>query len=296
MCNNEPMNNGRDILDGFRGHSIAMYSTWFWNDPTKCMFDAGEGLSTSLRNYVFAIKNVFLSHGHHDHISGLPSLVLTRGAAHGDKEKPFSVFHPGGWDTIDSLKTYIKAISKGTMCNVDWNIVEPGQDIPISDDKKKVVRPFRVNHSWGVCFGYALIEKRVRLRKEFVGLSPREIGAIAISKGRDSVNEPYEKIVMAYSGDCSGFNPDSVKGADILFHEATFVGDEDVKKEGGHSTVRDAVKTASEANVGGLVLFHLSVRYTVESAINAALTAIHDFGFKGYVRFVFGRKFYTVIE
>jgi len=290
------LNNRNDILNGLKGHSIAMYSTWFWNRHTRSMFDAGEGISMAMRNHVFAIENVFLSHGHHDHIGGLSGLALARGAARGDKEKPFTVFHPGGWSKIDFLKTYIRAAASDLEYELVWQSVEPDQDIPVSDDKKTVIRPFRVNHSKHLlCLGYAMIEKRVRLRKEFAGLPGKEIAALAAKNGKNSISEAYEKLVMAYSGDCTPINPSVVRDADVLFHEATFVGDGDMDPSGGHSTVRGAVRTASDANVGALVLFHLSVRYTVEDAVVEARKAASDYGFSGKIQFVFGHKTYDVV-
>ena len=93
-----------DIIENFRGFSMAMYSTWLWHRPSRSMFDAGEGISPSMRNHVFAIENVFLTHGHHDHLGGLAGLVLARGSARGDTEKPYVVYHPGGWGRIEALK------------------------------------------------------------------------------------------------------------------------------------------------------------------------------------------------
>jgi ribonuclease Z len=91
------------------------------------MFDAGEGISPAMRNHVFAIENVFLTHGHHDHVGGLAGVALARGAARGDKEKPFSVYHPRGWDKIEALKTYIHNSSRDMKYELDWVEICPGR-------------------------------------------------------------------------------------------------------------------------------------------------------------------------
>ena len=245
-----------DIINSFKGFSMAMYSTWLWHRPTRSMFDAGEGISLNMRNHVFAIDNVFLTHGHHDHLGGLTGLALARGTARGDKEKPFSVYHPSGWSNIDALKNYIREVTRNLKYDLRWETVEPDQDIQVDDAGKLFIRAFRVNHSrHALCLGYSMVEKRVRLRSEFVGKPGREIAEIVARNGRDYINEPYEKIVMAYTGDCSSFLLSCILGANVLYHEATFVGDDEMDPSGGHSTVSAAVHNAKDAGVEILVLF-----------------------------------------
>ena len=292
----------RDIIDSFRGFSMAMCSTWLWHRPSRSMFDAGEGISPHMRNHVLAIENVFLTHGHHDHLGGVAGLALARGAARGDKDKPFVIFHPGGWGEIEALKRYIDAVCDNSRV-IAWKEIVPGDSVTMSDDGKTSVRAFEVRHASRLCLGYAMVEKRVRLRKEFSGLPGKEIAAIAAERGRDAINEPYEKIVFAYSGDCSGVDPDSVPGADVLFHEGTFVekgelvgdGEETAMRAGGgHSTVRGAVGVAAKAGVGVLVLVHLSMRYSVESAVAEARATAGEFGFAGGISLLHGSRMIEV--
>ena len=281
-------------VDNFKGFSMAMYSTWLWHRPTRSMFDAGEGISVHMRNYVFAIENIFLSHGHHDHLGGLAGLTLARSAARGDKEKPFYVYHPQGWEKIAMLKDYIDKATNGRS-NIVWKAISYGHDVAI-DDSGKVIRSFRVNHARNLlCLGYAIVEKRTRLRKDLIGKSGREIADIAAKTGRNSVNEPYEKIVAAYSGDCTPVNPESVKGADVLFHEATFVNEDDMDVGGGHSTVRGAVEVAFRAEVGMLVLYHISTRYMLSDVKTAARKAAKDFGFDRPIKILDGANMIDVV-
>ena len=52
------------------------------------------------------------------------------------------------------------------------------------------------------------------------------------------------------------------KGVDLLIHEATFAHkDSDMAYQRGHSTSTMAAQIASEADVGQLVLTHISPRY-----------------------------------
>lgn len=273
-----------NIGGDFQGFSMAMYSTWIWHRPTRSMFDAGEGVSSYMRNYIFAIENIFLTHGHHDHLGGIPGVTLARGAARGDKGKPFSVYYPDGWRKIDALKSYVSASSSGMMCDIQWKTIEPDQEVQVDDAGKVFVRAFRVDHSRNLlCLGYSIVEKRTRLRSDLVGKTGAELAAIARTDGRDAIKEPYEQVVAVYSGDCTSVNPDHIRGANILFHEATFVNGVDMASDGGHSSVRSAIKTACEADVDTVVLYHVSTRYTIEAARAEARKAARDFGFGGRI-------------
>jgi ribonuclease Z len=56
-------------------YSKALYSSWLYYSPDRILFDAGEGASSILGNKAFAIRRVFVSHGHADHVAGLVGLV-----------------------------------------------------------------------------------------------------------------------------------------------------------------------------------------------------------------------------
>ena len=53
-----------------------------------------------------------------------------------------------------------------------------------------------------------------------------------------------------------------MNGADLLYHESTFLTDkEDLASKTGHSTAKQAATIAKKANVKKLVLGHYSSRY-----------------------------------
>jgi ribonuclease Z len=67
-----------------------------------------------------------------------------------------------------------------------------------------------------------------------------------------------------YCSDTSYFEPliSSIQGVNLLYHEATFVEKlADRAKATFHSTAKDAATIAHKANVGKLLLGHLSARY-----------------------------------
>ena len=251
-----------DILSNLRGYSKAMYSSWFHYKPARLLFDAGEGVSSYMENFIFGVEAIVLSHGHYDHIGGLGGIIHSRASARGDKEKPLVIYYPRGERMVELLREYLGRISDNVKYDLTWKPIDPGEEIPVGAEKDRgLLTAFPVQHSnRTVNVGYRLFERRTRLRPELQGQSQEEIEKHAAEHGRDSVCEPYEQTLIAYCGDSSPVNPDEVRGAEVLMHEATFIDGADRANE-AHSTVREALDVARDAGVNSLVLMHISTRY-----------------------------------
>ncbi len=251
-----------DILSNLRGYSKAMYSTWFQYRPARILFDAGEGVSSHMENFIFGIEAIFLSHGHYDHIGGLGGIIHSRASARGDKEKPLKVHYPRGDAMIELLRSYVSTLSKNIKYDLEWLPVEPGHELPLGAERDRgLLRAFPVTHSpRGLSLGYKLFERRRKLRPELAGLPGTEIAKISKEKGKDAVTVEHEQIILAYCGDSAPVNPDEVREAELLMHEATFIDAADRANE-AHSTVAEALDVATAAHVNSLVLMHISTRY-----------------------------------
>ena len=251
-----------DIMSNLRGYSKAMYSTWFHYKPARLMFDAGEGVSSYMENFIFGIESVFLSHGHYDHIGGLGGIIHSRASARGDKEKTLQVYYPRGDSMIELLIQYVSQISEYVKYDLKWTPIEAGQEIKIGSEKNRgLIRAFPVKHSLRtVNLGYNLFEHRTKLKPELAGLPQEEITRISAEKGQQAVCNKYEQILIAYCGDSAPVDPDLVRGAEVLMHEATFINEDDRAHE-AHSTVVEAFEAAKAADAKSLVLMHISTRY-----------------------------------
>ena len=267
-----------DLISAVRGQSIAKYATWYYFRPERILLDAGEGVSSVLRNMVFGIESVFISHGHYDHIGGLPGLIRSRSTSRGDPTKPLSIYHPARNAGVDQIRKYLTETSWKLPFELNWIALEPGQSVSLPGERKqRRVEAFEVEHSPGrLCLGYRIVEIRKRLRPQYRDLFKEEIIQIKQEQGAEALTEPYEQKLFCFSGDCMRLNPEEVRGCDVLMHDATFVNVED-REEDYHATVREAVEAAKAADVGALVLYHFSTRYQkaeILKEIEASIAAV----------------------
>ncbi len=285
-----------DVVANLRGFSKAMYSTWFHYKPARLLIDAGEGVSPSMENFIFGLESILISHGHYDHISGIGGIVHSRAAARGDKEKPLRIHYPAGDRMIELLREYCGKMAGNIQYELEWEPVWAGDEFAIGlDEDRALVRAFPVVHSpRTVNLGYQLFERRTRLKPELVGLSQDQIEDRAREQGRDSVVDEYEQIVLAYCGDSAPVDPDLVRGAEVLIHEATFIKESD-RENDTHSSVAEALEVARRADVNRLVLAHISTRYPkhqIEGMIRDIATGS---GFDRPLTMVMGRRFTDIL-
>ncbi len=243
--------------------SKALYSTWVYYAPDRILFDCGEGVSTALENRVFAIKHVFLSHGHADHISGLMGLINIRNNAMGDHEKELRVYYPAGSPFVSELIRYFARTNRNLQYDLEWIPLQAGDRVVLLEGRMpRYIEAFGTVHARGEpSLGYNVCEVRRRLREPFRDLPQEEIVALVRAGKKDEISEEYTQILFSYGGDSVPLNPDAVRGTEVLLHEATFLADAD-RKEYKHATVWEAIEVAQKAGVEKeLIIFHLSSRY-----------------------------------
>jgi ribonuclease Z len=242
------------------------------------MFDCGEGTQRQMMRYgtSFALRDIFFTHMHADHMLGVIGLFRT--LALQGRTDPMTLWGPPG--SQDLLKQAISLGSEKEKFPVEYCEVTP--ESPVKRKDYSIV-PFSIDHGGKTALGYSIVEE-LRLGRFNPDLA-RELGipegpmwgmlhrgkSVTLEDGRviDASNlvgptRPGRKIAFTGDGRPSASTIEAAKDADLLIHEATFSEEESARAlETGHSTAKEAALVAAGANVKQLVLTHLSARYSM---------------------------------
>lgn len=261
------------------GFSRAMFSNWCWHQPLQLIIDAGEGLQLALGHHIWSPEVVAITHGHSDHLLGLPGFIASRRYGKGAQEKPLTVVYPEDNQAVGTIRALLGQLWSREEFPVTWVPLKAGDDFRLG--RTRVLQPFRATHGGGdPAFGYRVLEERRRLRPEFAGLSQDEIRTRVAADGRDALMESYRHVTFAHTGDSMPVDPALVAGADLLIHDATFL-DTDERKWPIHASVGEALEVARAAGVHSLILHHLSIRYERGEALPKLRELVSASGYAG---------------
>ncbi|MCK5824029.1 MAG: ribonuclease Z [Ichthyobacteriaceae bacterium] len=242
------------------------------------LIDCGEGTQVQLRKYKVRfskIDHIFISHLHGDHFFGLIGLVssfhtLNRG-------KDLHIYSPKGLKEI--IITQLKITKTQLSYYIHFHELKGNEPILIHDDKKLTVTAIPLKHRIKT-FGYLFEEKQKERKLNMDAVLNHEVEVCdyrGLKLGKDYTDNngnvidnsvftsnPSAPLKYAYCSD-TAYYPEItkwIKGVDLLYHESTFLDElKELAIKTGHSTVKDAVLIAKEAEAKNLLLGHFSARY-----------------------------------
>ena len=242
------------------------------------LIDCGEGVQRAmLKNKIsmHKIGHIFLSHLHGDHCLGLVGLISTLGL--GQRTGKIVIHaHP---DAEKIFKPQFEFFCPNLSMEVEFQVYDYQKSEVIYKDKSLEVVTIPLHHRVP-CAGFLFKDTPTRrhlLKEECNKYNIPEAYYQAICYGMDwkledgtiipnsaLTSDPNPSRVYAYCSDTiySESIIPLIKGADLLYHEATFLHEfESLAKERGHSTALEAGRIAKLAEVKQLGLGHFSSRY-----------------------------------
>uniref|UniRef100_A0A7N0VEG6 Metallo-beta-lactamase domain-containing protein n=1 Tax=Kalanchoe fedtschenkoi TaxID=63787 RepID=A0A7N0VEG6_KALFE len=258
------------IIEGYpvEGLSIGGHETCVIFPSVKLAFDIGRCPQRAI-----AQDFLFISHGHMDHIGGLPFYVATRGLY---SMKPPAIFVPSCLkENVERLFEVHRSMDHSML---EHNLVtlDVGQEFQLRRDLK--VRAFRTYHVIP-SQGYVIYSVKQKLKPDYIGLSGNDIKNLKTSgvEIANTITVPE----IAFTGDTTAdFIVDDtnldVLRAKILVMECTFLdGSVSVEhaRDYGHTHLSEIINYADRFNNKAILLIHFSARYRVEE-IEHAISAI----------------------
>jgi ribonuclease Z len=208
------------------------------------------------------LPRIFLTHTHIDHAATLIYHASMRELL-GMNPPTYYVPHENLADVEELFRVWRRLDRSDIPCQIVG--VGPGETVVLSQHRR--VEVFRAPHRV-TAQGYAVINRKQKLRAEFLGLPEAEI--IELRKARADITETVEQVDVAFTGDSVIDVVDQqklVRTARLLVMEVTFL-DETINagkaRVRGHIHLDDVIARAHLCENEHILFTHFSARYGPE--------------------------------
>lgn len=221
------------------------------------------------------MKYMAITHGHSDHVHGLPLHAATRSLQRMD---PATYFVPA--EIADDVHALVSAVAKLERADLHASIVPMSpNDPPVKLTGGRYLGAFHTCHTVP-SQGYIVYRKRKKLLPEYVGISREEI----VNLKKDGVSVETESLVpeIAFTGDTTLEaieQSEDCRNAQVVVTEMTFLNSERSAEHArslGHVHFDDVVTNKHLFDNNECVVFsHFSARYSPKD-IQTAMDSLPD--------------------
>lgn len=259
------------------------------------LLDCGEGVQAQMLKSSInqnKVKQVFISHLHPDHFTGLIGFITTQNLQR--RQQPLEIFAPEGLESI--IQTQLYYSDAKLRFDLLFHTIDNFKDGNLLfEDQQVEVRLVNLVHRIP-CFGFIFRQKfqKHKLSKEVIKRYPPPVEAFQyLEQGNDYMDKAgnrYSAEIYALANPPAKgfayFTDTRIKeslipyleGIGTLYHEATF--DENLKERAhktDHSTAKEAATMALKAGVKQLLIGHFSARYNkLDILLNEARTVFEE--------------------
>lgn len=242
------------------------------------LIDCGEGTQIQLRKHhvhIQKINHILISHLHGDHFFGLVGLLSTLHLL--GRDKGLTIYGPEELEQIIRLQLEVGGAKLGF--DLHFISLNGKEHRLLYEDKLIEIWTFPLSHRIPTN-GFLIREKPKERKLDADRFEEAGLSLTLIPKLKQGLDVELESGEIIYAEEytypakpsksyayCSDTIFDErivayIKHADVLYHEATFLNDKlERAKQTFHTTAEQAAVIAKQAEVGRLLLGHLSARY-----------------------------------